>query len=196
MDIIYFESLSQKEIEINSKKYQLIFSKLIINNESILLTGYILVNLTDLQNKKIEELCNGIRNLYNDIKFNIDLENKEIHFIYKRYYDFIKEYHIDKVLVNEKNLNNTIYLKILEDYIYNVLHLKINHKNSQINEDSVIYSLYICEKEKDTCIYISNYFDDEILSKNLQKFYDFLISLREDRFTFDKEKFVKINTLL
>ena len=196
MDIIYFESLSKKEVEVNSKKYQLVFSQLIINNESILLTGYISVNLTDLQTKKIEELCNGLTNLYNDIIFNIDLKNKEIHFIHKRYYDFIKEYHIDKVLVNEKNLNNTIYLKILEDYIHNVLHLKINHNNFQINEDSVMHSLYICEKVKDTCIYISNYFNDEILSKNLQKFHDFLIFLREDGFTFDKEKFVKIYTLL
>jgi len=191
MDIIYFHSKLTKEINICSKIYQLTFSHLLINNEDILLTGFIDINLSDFQTKKIEELCNNFKELYNDIVFNVDIENREFHFIQKKYYDFIKNNHIDKVIIEEKKINNSVYLKFIEDYIFNVLNLKINYYTFQIYEDSIIESMYICEKINYNHIELNNYFNDDLLSKNIHKFYEFSMLLKIDGFIFEKDKFIK-----
>jgi len=192
MDIIYFNSSSTKDIYIFSTTYTLTFSHLLINDNFIFLTGYIPVNLSDFQTKKIQELCDGIKVLYDNVIFNVDIKNKEIHFIQKKYHDFIKENHISKVLFDENNLNNFIYFQIIEDYIYNVFNLKINYHSSQIyEENSIIEAIYICEDTKNEFIKIHNYFNHECLSKKIKKFYDFSISLKIDGYVFQENKFVK-----
>lgn len=190
MDIIYFNSSSTKDIYIFSKTYTLTFSHLLINDNFIFLTGYIPVNLSDFQTKKIQELCDGIKVLYDDVIFNVDIENKEIHFIQKKYHDFIKENHINKVLIDENNLENYIYFQFIEDYIHNVLNLKINHYHFQINQN-IIEATYICENTKNDWIKINNYYSHESMYNKIKKFHDFSMSLKKDGYIFKENKFIK-----
>ena len=191
MDIVYFNSSSTKDIYIFSKTYTFTYTHLLINDNFIFLTGYIPVNLSDFQTKKIQELCDGIKVLYDDVIFNVNIENKEIHFIQKKYHDFIKENHINKVIIDEHNLDNYIYFQFIEDYIYNVLNLKINYLHFQTCDQSIIEATCICENTKNDYIKIHNYYSHESLYKKIKKFHDYLVYLKKDGYIFQENKFIK-----
>lgn len=190
MHIIYFKSHLNKELILTDIKYILNYSELIYDEEVFLLTGYISINLSDLQSKKINKIINEISNLYIDILFNVDIENKEIHFINKSFHEFIEFNCINIIINDEKELSNNIYVKILEDYFCNFFKLKISHNNIFI-ENSNIECTYICEENNDN-LQLYNYFTDEFIKNKIKRFYDFSISLKKKGFEFKENKFIKI----
>ena len=190
MDIIYFYSSIHDQINIDNIQYDHTYSYFLFNDEKTILTGFLSINLSDLQTKKIKILTDHLNSLYHDIIYQVDLENKELHYMHKFFYDFFIEYKIDEILVNEKVIDNDIILKFMNDYIFNKLNLTIKHSSFNIVDNIIIESVYICEKNESSDILISNYFTDTWKTK-IKKFYNFSLYLKNKGFNFNNGIFIK-----
>jgi hypothetical protein len=191
MDIVYFNSLIEKDIKIIQNDYKLYYSEILFNENKLFLTGYININLADMQHKKINDIMQEISNIYSEIIFNVDVEKRELHFIDKSFYNFIEESSINKIIFDEKELSNYIYIKFIEDFIFNVLKLTIKHNSINMKDSNIIESFYICEKNESKNITLSNYFENDYLKCKLKKFYDFSFNLKKKGYQFIENKFIK-----
>lgn len=192
MDIIYFHSSLSQIIKIEDQNYDLTYSHIIYNEEKIVLTGYININLCDLQTKKMNLLTTNLVSMYPNIVFQLELEKKELHFMDKNFYDFFHKFHLNQILVDEKNIENDILIKFIHDYIFNHFQLNIKHSSFNIIDNYIVESVYICEKNEKSEIIISNYFSDSWKTK-IKKFFDFSINLKKNGFQYDKYSFIKNN---
>lgn len=192
MDIVYFHSSLSEIIKIEDQHYDLTYSHIIYNEEKIVLTGYININLCDLQTKKMNLLTMNLLSMYPNILFQLELEKKELHFMDKNFYDFFHKFHINQILVDEKNIENDILIKFIHDYIFNHFQLTIKHSSFHIIDNYIVESVYICEKNEKSEIIISNYFSDSWKNK-IKKFFDFSITLKKYGFQYDKNFFIKNN---